>query len=104
MFMPRGQNQFIGKFKMAVGDVISIRVQVMEYMYIPVGMWWWWQPHLYFILSWIIFYYHMLSLDWLYDHSAVWWQGNVRSAVGWQTPAFMSKIMIMVFVIIIIIY
>ena len=38
MFMPRGQNQFIGKFKMAVGDVISIRVQVMEYMYFSTGV------------------------------------------------------------------
>ena len=34
----RGQNELIGKFKMAVGDVISIREQVMEYMYIPTGI------------------------------------------------------------------
>ena len=27
----RGQNEWIGKFKFVVGDVISIRVQVMEY-------------------------------------------------------------------------
>ena len=27
----RGQNELIGKFKMAAGDVISIRGQVMEY-------------------------------------------------------------------------
>ena len=30
----RGQNELIGKFKMAVGNVISIRKQVMEYVYI----------------------------------------------------------------------
>ena len=29
--MSRGQNELIGKFKMAAGDVISIRGQVMEY-------------------------------------------------------------------------
>jgi len=34
----RGQNKFIGKFKMAAGDVISIRRQFMEYMYIPKGI------------------------------------------------------------------
>ena len=34
----RGQNELIGKFKMAVGDVISIRGQGMEYMYIPRGI------------------------------------------------------------------
>ena len=33
----RGQNELIGKFKMAVGDVISIRGQV-EYTYIPTGI------------------------------------------------------------------
>jgi hypothetical protein len=27
-----GQNELIGKFKMAAGDVISIRGQVVEYM------------------------------------------------------------------------
>ena len=34
----RGQNKLIGKFKMAAGDVISIRGQVMEYTYIPTGI------------------------------------------------------------------
>ena len=34
----RGQNALIGKFKMAMGDVISIRGQVMEYTYIPAGI------------------------------------------------------------------
>ena len=34
----RGQNKFIGKFKMAAGDIISIREQVMEYTYIPTGI------------------------------------------------------------------
>ena len=34
----RGQNKLIDKFKMAAGDVISIRGQVMEYMYIPIGI------------------------------------------------------------------
>ena len=33
--LSRGQNELIGKFKMAAGDLISIRRQVMEYMYIP---------------------------------------------------------------------
>jgi hypothetical protein len=28
----------IGKFKMVAGDVISIRGQVLEYMYIPTGI------------------------------------------------------------------
>ena len=36
--MCRGQNKLIGKFKMAAGDVISIRGQVMEYTYIPIGI------------------------------------------------------------------
>ena len=36
--MSRGQNKLIGKFKMAAGDVISIRGQVMEYTYIPTGI------------------------------------------------------------------
>ena len=31
--MSREQNELIGKFKMAAGDVINIRGQVMEYMY-----------------------------------------------------------------------
>ena len=31
----RGQNKLIGVFKMAAGDVISIRGQVMEYTYLP---------------------------------------------------------------------
>ena len=31
-------NKLIGKFKMATGDVISIRGQVMEYTYIPTGI------------------------------------------------------------------
>ena len=34
----RGQSELIGKFKMVVGDVISIRTQVMEYIYIPTGI------------------------------------------------------------------
>jgi hypothetical protein len=29
----RGQNELVGKFKMAAGDKVSIRVQVMEYKY-----------------------------------------------------------------------
>ena len=28
----RGQNELVGKFKMAVGDMVSIRGQVMEYI------------------------------------------------------------------------
>ena len=36
--MSRGQNELIGKFKMAEGDVLSIRGQVMEYTYIPTGI------------------------------------------------------------------
>ena len=31
----RGQDKLVGKFKMAAGDVISMRGQVMEYAYIP---------------------------------------------------------------------
>ena len=31
----RKQNELIGKFKMAVDDVISIEGQVLEHMYIP---------------------------------------------------------------------
>ena len=38
MPVSRGQDKLIGKFKMAVGDVISIRGQVLEYMYIPTGI------------------------------------------------------------------
>ena len=30
----RGQNELVCKFKMATGDMVSIRGQVMEYMYI----------------------------------------------------------------------
>ena len=36
--MSRGQNELVGKFKMVVGAVISIRRQVMEYTYIPTGI------------------------------------------------------------------
>ena len=36
--MSRGQNKLIDKFKMAAGDVISIRGQVMEHRYIPAGV------------------------------------------------------------------
>jgi hypothetical protein len=38
MAMSRGQNALIGEFKMTTGDVIGIRGQVMEYMYIPTGI------------------------------------------------------------------
>ena len=31
----RRQNKLIGNFKVAAGDVINIRWQVMEFMYIP---------------------------------------------------------------------
>jgi hypothetical protein len=34
----RGQNELMGKFKTAAGDVISIRGQVMEYTYCPTGI------------------------------------------------------------------
>ena len=34
----RGQNELVGKFKMAAGDIVSIRGQVMEYTYIPTGI------------------------------------------------------------------
>jgi hypothetical protein len=37
-FVSRRQNKLIGKFKMAAGDVISIRGQVLEYTYIPTGI------------------------------------------------------------------
>ena len=36
--LSRGQNELVVKFKMAAGDVISIRGQVMEYTYIPTGI------------------------------------------------------------------
>ena len=36
--MSRGQDELIGKFKMAAGNVISIRRQVLEYTYIPIGI------------------------------------------------------------------
>jgi hypothetical protein len=34
----RGQKELIGRFKMAAGDVISMRGQVMEYTYISTGI------------------------------------------------------------------
>jgi hypothetical protein len=34
----RGQNKLVGKCKMAVGDKVSIRGQVIEYTYIPTGI------------------------------------------------------------------
>jgi hypothetical protein len=34
----RRQNELVGKFKMAASDMLSIRGQVMEYMYIPTGI------------------------------------------------------------------
>jgi hypothetical protein len=34
----RRQNELLGKFKMAVGDMVSIRGQVMEYTYISTGI------------------------------------------------------------------
>ena len=34
----RGQNELVCKFKMAAGDMVSIRGQVMEYTYIPTGI------------------------------------------------------------------
>jgi hypothetical protein len=36
----RRQNGLVGKFKMAVGDKVSIRGQVMEYTYMPTGIKW----------------------------------------------------------------
>ena len=36
--LSRGQNEFVCKFKMAVGDMVNIRGQVMEYTYIPTGI------------------------------------------------------------------
>jgi hypothetical protein len=34
----RRQNKLVGKFKMAAGDMVSIRGEVMEYTYIPTGI------------------------------------------------------------------
>ena len=34
----RGQNEWVGKFKMAAGDMVSIRGQVLRYIYIPTGI------------------------------------------------------------------
>ena len=34
----RRQNEMVGKFKKAVGNIVSIRGQVMEYTYIPTGI------------------------------------------------------------------
>ena len=31
----RRHNKLVGKFKMAAGDMVSVRGQVMEYLYIP---------------------------------------------------------------------
>ena len=36
--MSRRQNKLVNKFKMAAGDMDSIRGQVMEYAYIPTGI------------------------------------------------------------------
>ena len=36
--MSRRQNILVGKFKMTAGDKVSIRGQVMEYMYILTGI------------------------------------------------------------------
>ena len=36
--MSRGQNELIGEFKIAAGYAISIKGQVMKYMYIPTGI------------------------------------------------------------------
>ena len=36
--MSRGQSELIGKFKIAAGDVISIRGQIIEYTYILTGI------------------------------------------------------------------
>ena len=35
--MSSRQNELLGKFKMAAGDMVSNRGQVMEYTYIPTG-------------------------------------------------------------------
>ena len=34
----RRQNEMVGKFKMVVSDMVSIRGQVMEYTYITTGI------------------------------------------------------------------
>ena len=34
----RRQNELVGKFKMAAGDLVHIRGQVKEYTYIPAGI------------------------------------------------------------------
>ena len=34
----RGQNELVCRFKMAAGDKVTIRGQVMEYTYIPKGI------------------------------------------------------------------
>ena len=34
----RGQNELVCKFKVAAGDMVSIRGQVIEYTYIPTGI------------------------------------------------------------------
>ena len=34
----RGLNELVSKFKMVAGDMVSIKGQVMEYMYIPTGI------------------------------------------------------------------
>ena len=36
--MSRGQNELMGEFKMARGDVLSIRRYVINYTYIPTGI------------------------------------------------------------------
>ena len=36
--MFRGQNELVGKFKMAPDDKVSTMGQVMEYPYIPTGI------------------------------------------------------------------
>ena len=33
-----GQNELVCKFKVAAGDMVSIRGQVMDYTYIPTGI------------------------------------------------------------------
>ena len=36
--MSREQDELVGKFKMVAGDVINIREQIMEHMYVPTGI------------------------------------------------------------------
>ena len=36
--MSRRENKLVSKFKMAEGDMVSIRGQVMDYTYIPTGI------------------------------------------------------------------